>query len=329
MPVSHTFVSAIPDDPTSAAAGEVLPSHWNAAHTAAIAISEITATGTPDVTSYLRGDGSWSLPPQPYGTTIGTVQIFGSTTGGINYFGGSDRFLYDGTNIITLGTGGAAASTFTITTGLPVSGSGVRLALSTIAPATTGSGGFISLTAAASGTGASAVGGAITATAGATNATSGTATGGAVTLTAGAGSAGVTTSAGGGVILTAGAGRGTATGTGGAVTLTSGAGLNAGAGGAITLNTAAPGATGTAGVIDLRINSTSRLLIDATGLVTASYAVKTTATTVALLPAAATVGAGTRSFVTNATVTTFASVVVGGGANGVPVYSDGTNWRIG
>lgn len=51
--------------------------------------------------------------------------------------------------------------------------------------------------------------------------------------------------------------------------------------------------------------------------------------TVATLPAAATIGAGARSFVTNASATTFASIVAGGGANGVPVYSDGTNWRIG
>jgi hypothetical protein len=51
--------------------------------------------------------------------------------------------------------------------------------------------------------------------------------------------------------------------------------------------------------------------------------------TVTNLIAAGTVGAGARSFVTDATATTFASVVAGGGANGVPVYSDGTNWRIG
>jgi hypothetical protein len=38
---------------------------------------------------------------------------------------------------------------------------------------------------------------------------------------------------------------------------------------------------------------------------------------------------GRRRFVTDATVTTFASVVAGGGANKVPVYDDGTNWRIG
>jgi hypothetical protein len=51
--------------------------------------------------------------------------------------------------------------------------------------------------------------------------------------------------------------------------------------------------------------------------------------TVATLVVPATAGAGARSFVTDATATTFASVVAGGGSNGVPVYSDGTNWRIG
>jgi hypothetical protein len=39
--------------------------------------------------------------------------------------------------------------------------------------------------------------------------------------------------------------------------------------------------------------------------------------------------AGSRAFVVNATVTTFGSVVVGGGSNYVPVYCDGVNWRIG
>lgn len=53
------------------------------------------------------------------------------------------------------------------------------------------------------------------------------------------------------------------------------------------------------------------------------------ALTVATLPAAATAGAGARAFVTDANATTFASIVAAGGANGVPVYSDGTNWRIG
>lgn len=48
-------------------------------------------------------------------------------------------------------------------------------------------------------------------------------------------------------------------------------------------------------------------------------------------PAAA--GAGTRAFVTDSTVTlsgaTAGSVVVGGGANTVPIWTDGVSWKIG
>lgn len=51
-------------------------------------------------------------------------------------------------------------------------------------------------------------------------------------------------------------------------------------------------------------------------------------TTVAGLPAAS-IGSGYKAFVTDANATTFQSIVAGGGANKVPVYSDGTNWRIG
>ena len=36
-----------------------------------------------------------------------------------------------------------------------------------------------------------------------------------------------------------------------------------------------------------------------------------------------------RAFVTDANATTFNSIVAGGGANFVPVFCDGTNWRIG
>ena len=53
------------------------------------------------------------------------------------------------------------------------------------------------------------------------------------------------------------------------------------------------------------------------------------ATVVASLPSAATAGSGARAFVTDATATTFLTTVAGGGANKVPVVSDGTNWLIG
>ena len=50
--------------------------------------------------------------------------------------------------------------------------------------------------------------------------------------------------------------------------------------------------------------------------------------TVAELPPAS-VNIASKYQVTDATATTFASIVAGSGANIVPVYSDGTNWLIG
>jgi hypothetical protein len=51
--------------------------------------------------------------------------------------------------------------------------------------------------------------------------------------------------------------------------------------------------------------------------------------TVANLPAAATAGAGARSFVTDALAPVFGSAVAGSGAVNVPVYSDGSTWNVG
>ena len=51
--------------------------------------------------------------------------------------------------------------------------------------------------------------------------------------------------------------------------------------------------------------------------------------TVATLPSAVTSGKGSRSFVTDALAPTFGSTVASGGATATPVYSDGTNWKVG
>ena len=51
--------------------------------------------------------------------------------------------------------------------------------------------------------------------------------------------------------------------------------------------------------------------------------------TVATLPSAVTSGKGSRSFVTDALAPVFGATVVTGGAVAVPVYSDGTNWKVG
>lgn len=82
----------------------------------------------------------------------------------------------------------------------------------------------------------------------------------------------------------------------------------------------------------LKRSSTSlavRLADDSDDAPLTTLTVKTKALTVATLPAAVTAGAGARAFVTDANATTFLSTVAGGGANAVPVVSDGTNWLIG
>jgi hypothetical protein len=73
-----------------------------------------------------------------------------------------------------------------------------------------------------------------------------------------------------------------------------------------------------------QVDNTIRLLSTSSGVIPATTIYK-----VADLPSAATSGVGSRAFVSDATATTFASTVAGGGANNVPVYSDGTNWKIG
>jgi len=56
--------------------------------------------------------------------------------------------------------------------------------------------------------------------------------------------------------------------------------------------------------------------------------VQTTPSTFAQLPNP--VGnAGARGYVTDSTVATFGATVAGGGANQVPVWSNGTNWLVG
>ena len=51
--------------------------------------------------------------------------------------------------------------------------------------------------------------------------------------------------------------------------------------------------------------------------------------TVATLPSAVTAGVGARSFVTDALTPAFGATVTAGGAVATPVYSDGTDWKVG
>jgi hypothetical protein len=51
--------------------------------------------------------------------------------------------------------------------------------------------------------------------------------------------------------------------------------------------------------------------------------------TVATLPSASAYGKGTRAFVTDSLAPAFGATVTGGGSVAIPVYSDGTNWKVG
>ena len=67
----------------------------------------------------------------------------------------------------------------------------------------------------------------------------------------------------------------------------------------------------------------------ATYLPTYTGIIKTGGYTVSSLPTASSAGAGARAFVTDANTVVFGSALTGGAGNAVPVFSDGTTWRIG
>ena len=86
------------------------------------------------------------------------------------------------------------------------------------------------------------------------------------------------------------------------------------------------------GGIDLQIKRDQANVLVVTDANAGTGYLKLIPTTVGALTAAATVGAGTKAFVTDSTSTLSShhgQAVVGGGTDFVPVYSDGTTWRVG
>lgn len=71
-----------------------------------------------------------------------------------------------------------------------------------------------------------------------------------------------------------------------------------------------------------QLNGTLNSLVAPIVLSTAVYKVSD-------LPSAVTATAGARTFVSDSSVTTFNATVAGGGANTVPVFSNGTDWKVG
>jgi hypothetical protein len=82
--------------------------------------------------------------------------------------------------------------------------------------------------------------------------------------------------------------------------------------------------------VELVANTANAVSINAN--VTVGIVVKSTAALYSALPSATTTGAGSRAFITDGNLVAagnFGALVSGSGANNVPVYSDGTDWRIG
>jgi hypothetical protein len=75
-------------------------------------------------------------------------------------------------------------------------------------------------------------------------------------------------------------------------------------------------------------NITNANVISANNLIVTTT-VRTIPVTFAVLPSAASAGAGARAFITDGNTATFGSQVGSGGANAIPVYSNGTNWYVG
>ena len=192
---------------------------------------------------------------------------------------------------------------------------------------------------------------------------SGTATGGTFQFTGGKG--GPTNGNGGSISFIGGSGQGS--GVGGSITFQPGGSITGGCGsvtatlsGPVAANngsfnvttsnttsgnagsinfTAGRSTTGAPGSINLTANTTAAGLAGDINLKTknvlrasvqgASGIFKLQVLTVATLPAAATVGTGGKSMVSDALAPAFGAAVVGGGAVTVPVYTDGATWFVG
>ena len=104
----------------------------------------------------------------------------------------------------------------------------------------------------------------------------------------------------------------------------------------IQYGTSTPEGAITAGIGSLFINKSggtgTTLYVKQTGTGNTGWAAVNTKlipVTVASLPVAATIGSGSQAFVSDALAPVFGSAVTGGGTVPVPVYSDGSVWKVG
>jgi len=108
LAVSHAFVSTIPDDPASTAAGEVTPTRWNAGHsltgTADVAQG---GTGAATLTGYVKGNGTAAMTASatvPTSDLSGSISVANGGTGAAS-FTATRLLIGNGTSPITTDAG--------------------------------------------------------------------------------------------------------------------------------------------------------------------------------------------------------------------------------
>ena len=99
--------------------------------------------------------------------------------------------------------------------------------------------------------------------------------------------------------------------------------------GTITANTVSEASQPAITSLGTLTNLTVTGNISGGNLIATGQTIKSGTANSATIGTATSAGLGARKIVTDATAVTFQSIYSGGGANIVPVYSDGTNWRIG
>lgn len=119
LTITHPFVSAIADDPAAAAAGQVVPSKWNAVHSISgtLPAANVSAAGSNTQVQYnnsgvLGASSAVTFDGTALNTNVLNIPTTSSSSVGVIDQNGSSLFSSFGTNNIFLG---ALAGNFTMT----------------------------------------------------------------------------------------------------------------------------------------------------------------------------------------------------------------------
>jgi hypothetical protein len=326
LAVTHPFTCAIADDPTAVAAGEVVPSNWNANHALA-GVADVSQGGTGNATwtagQILYASGTTTLTQSAnlaWDITNSNLIIGGAPTGAAT----TDKLQVSGDALVSgLRVSNAAitavGATSSVTIDVQSVSSGVANGI-TIRGGTTSvssnSGGWLTFSS-GSGTPATNTSGGMLSFTGGT--AYGTGIGGGFTLSGGINSGGA--NSGGLVLIRGGNVMSGSTGAGGNLTLAGGGQVlngSAGKGGDITLTGGTPGTGNNGGAISLTGGTTTTGTAGTTTLKGGAASSTGTAGSVVIAPGASTSGTAGTVSIKDASLNTL--IQVGTTANTLGIF---------